>query len=373
MTTSALSVKLESSAASWNSVRTEKLVELFKHYTPTNYTDGGFKTETWTKIKTAFNEFFHLAYNNQQLQSKFAILKKQFSVMKALREQSGFGWDETTSTVTADESVWVSYLAVHSEAAQFKSKGLPNYDSLEFIFSGKVATGKYATTSYTSFISPNASSSNSTPDANVTDLTFGIDSDGIAGATPLEGGAKRILSLDLTGNEKYAISKMTKIASPILTPRAKQTDGIIKLLSEIKSNQVQANAPRRALELFNKFLVENQNDFSAVQKLAIKTKLSKTSAAEVYLSCTSLEEVKEYLAVCAPPTSVTKATTPSTKHYVHDNERGPNMHQYGRNTALGLPLECMICSSNFKENKLCCASEKILRWNYQCVLSKLLC
>jgi Myb/SANT-like DNA-binding domain len=39
-------------------------------------------------------------------------LKKDFAAVKHLRERSGFGWDSTTSRVTATEDVWQKYLEV---------------------------------------------------------------------------------------------------------------------------------------------------------------------------------------------------------------------------------------------------------------------
>ncbi len=71
-------------------------------------------------------------------------LKFQFSIMQLLRDQSGFGWDEATQTVTANDKVWAAYLKSHPEAGQFRNKGLNDYEFLERIFLGKVATGSYA-------------------------------------------------------------------------------------------------------------------------------------------------------------------------------------------------------------------------------------
>lgn len=38
--------------------------------------------------------------------------KEEYKIVKVLREQSGFGWDEATQLVTAPEDVWEAYLAV---------------------------------------------------------------------------------------------------------------------------------------------------------------------------------------------------------------------------------------------------------------------
>ena len=62
-------------------------------------------------------------------------------------DNSGFGVDPRADAPTALKSVWDAMIAAHPSAAQFRNKALPDYDSLEEIFSGKTATGVYAKSS----------------------------------------------------------------------------------------------------------------------------------------------------------------------------------------------------------------------------------
>lgn len=39
-------------------------------------------------------------------------IKKEYSIVKAIREQLGFGWDDTLKIATAPEDVWETYIAV---------------------------------------------------------------------------------------------------------------------------------------------------------------------------------------------------------------------------------------------------------------------
>ncbi|OJA15947.1 hypothetical protein AZE42_13799, partial [Rhizopogon vesiculosus] len=41
-------------------------------------------------------------------------LKKDFTVVKKLREQSGFGWDNTLKIVIAPPDVWEKYINVRT-------------------------------------------------------------------------------------------------------------------------------------------------------------------------------------------------------------------------------------------------------------------
>ena len=64
-----------------------------------------------------------------------------------LMENSEFGKDPNTGGPTACESVWLSIIAVHKEAAQYRYKILPQYEECTYVFTGQGATGKYAKTS----------------------------------------------------------------------------------------------------------------------------------------------------------------------------------------------------------------------------------
>ena len=41
-------------------------------------------------------------------------LRKKYEIVKRLKDQSGFGWDEARQTVTASNEVWDAYLVVSS-------------------------------------------------------------------------------------------------------------------------------------------------------------------------------------------------------------------------------------------------------------------
>lgn len=57
---------------------------------------------------------------------------------------SGFGYDNEHHCLTADVTVWESYLQVHKEAAKWKNKKLPHYEDLCLIFGKDRAQGNKA-------------------------------------------------------------------------------------------------------------------------------------------------------------------------------------------------------------------------------------
>ncbi|KAF8510270.1 Myb/SANT-like DNA-binding domain-containing protein [Gautieria morchelliformis] len=82
-----------------------------------NTSENGFKSAVWQlvvdqlKIMDAMHRKGPLK-TASQVKSRFHRLKKQYKIVKALRLQSGFGWDEGRQMVTAPEEVWEVYIKV---------------------------------------------------------------------------------------------------------------------------------------------------------------------------------------------------------------------------------------------------------------------
>ncbi|KAK1312217.1 hypothetical protein QJS10_CPA07g01184 [Acorus calamus] len=73
--------------------------------------DGGFTSTGWAEVVTAFHTRFpHLGLNKDKLRGRLRTLKKKYSAVKDMMEQSGFGWNPNTNTIEVDISVWESYL-----------------------------------------------------------------------------------------------------------------------------------------------------------------------------------------------------------------------------------------------------------------------
>ncbi|KAF6156990.1 hypothetical protein GIB67_039751 [Kingdonia uniflora] len=67
-----------------------------------------------------------------------------YTILKALLDQSGFGWDDEKHMVTADSYVWDEYLKEHPEAKPMRTKTMSNYHDLDEICGKSIATGQYA-------------------------------------------------------------------------------------------------------------------------------------------------------------------------------------------------------------------------------------
>ncbi|KAK1284955.1 hypothetical protein QJS10_CPB20g00421 [Acorus calamus] len=104
--------------------------------------DGGFTSTGWGEVVTAFlSRFPHLGLNKDKLRGRLRTLKKKYSAVKDMMEQSGFGWNPNTNTIEVDISVWESYLEAHPGAGPYRYVQLIEYEKLQQIFGDTVAHG----------------------------------------------------------------------------------------------------------------------------------------------------------------------------------------------------------------------------------------
>jgi hypothetical protein len=123
---------------------------------PTN--DQGFKKQQWNHIVTEFNRLTNASYSKDRLQNKYSGLKKDYQTFKALKECSGFGWDEVAKLPTAPPATWTAYLARHKDAAKFRTKTFLFFDEMQEILEGNVATGEFTLEHYETPITSSSSS-----------------------------------------------------------------------------------------------------------------------------------------------------------------------------------------------------------------------
>ncbi|KAL5536485.1 hypothetical protein ACEPAF_307 [Sanghuangporus sanghuang] len=74
-----------------------------------------------------------------QVKSHWQKFKSEYTIIKKLRNASGFGWDDECGCVTATEDVWTAYLAVHKNVHKFKTSAFPFYDEIAKLVDGIIA------------------------------------------------------------------------------------------------------------------------------------------------------------------------------------------------------------------------------------------
>ncbi|TFK59051.1 hypothetical protein BDN72DRAFT_906190 [Pluteus cervinus] len=75
-------------------------------------------------------------------QNRYAALKKEFTEVEYLRNSSGFGWDETTSLVQAEASIWEKIVKLKASYNRWKKKAFPLYNDMHSLINGTYATGQ---------------------------------------------------------------------------------------------------------------------------------------------------------------------------------------------------------------------------------------
>ncbi|KAB1216546.1 hypothetical protein CJ030_MR4G002214 [Morella rubra] len=82
------------------------------------------------------------AYTVAQVQGKFNHLcakHREFSTL--FRDQSGFGWNSETNTMTTSEEAWQKHLNKHPKTKVFRNNGYKDYSLLGLIYNNSMATG----------------------------------------------------------------------------------------------------------------------------------------------------------------------------------------------------------------------------------------
>ncbi|KAF8404937.1 hypothetical protein HHK36_009832 [Tetracentron sinense] len=92
-------------------------------------------------VINAIYEKLGISLNKEQVRSRIKRWKKEYLAISTLLDQSSFGWDDTKKMVTADDSVWDEYLKSHSDARPYRTKSIPDFDSLSLIIANDSANG----------------------------------------------------------------------------------------------------------------------------------------------------------------------------------------------------------------------------------------
>lgn len=215
------------------------------------------------------------------MQSEYAAQKKKYKIFTRLRDQSGFGWDELTKCVTAPFEVWEAYIREHSGAAQFRNATLPNFEDLDTLFSGRVATGQFA------------------GNGNITPATNDVEAneEGDEGPTNILGNDAQVV-LDFTVG-----ATPTNVASGNSRPPKRQRVESLKkgrnhaVIAQLQAITHQLEKPSSftvACKMFDDKFTAN---YTVLQKMRLKVELQKGKNAEMFVVCSDEERVA-WIEVC---------------------------------------------------------------------------
>lgn len=271
---------------SWSDSMRNQFIEAMKVAAKGTTCSTGFKTEEWTSITNDFNIRMEMTLTRQQLQNQHTVMKAGYSLFHSYSTQSGFGIDNQTGLVTAEPAAMREYFHAHPKAKEYEFKTLMFYESLHELFSGKVATGKYAvvfTTPPARNLSAAAIGQKRTACDAFDRAPVDEDSDSCDSEEDrqIESGPRR--------NEKPAAAK--EVATPAMKEKSlkeKPMQSVTRLLSTIVTNQkVILDRLPTAVKAFEADFAE---DLTIAQKIRVKMYLGKENNSEIFLLMSALEK-----------------------------------------------------------------------------------
>ncbi|KAJ3723958.1 hypothetical protein C8R42DRAFT_719848 [Lentinula raphanica] len=112
--------------------------------------DSGWKSSVWLLVVDALKaqglDNGPSVKTASKVADRYGSLKQSYSEVKALREMSGFGWDDIEKKVIATEEVWDNLLNVKkfSKYRKWKNKSFPLYNEMAELVDGIIANGEFA-------------------------------------------------------------------------------------------------------------------------------------------------------------------------------------------------------------------------------------
>ncbi|KAJ7824883.1 hypothetical protein B0H14DRAFT_2299490, partial [Mycena olivaceomarginata] len=103
--------------------------------------DSSWKPQIWAYCAADLARTPGSEKTANKCKDQYQGIKKNFTEVHAIRNLSGFGWDEGLKLVTATQDVWDRLLAAHPDYTRWQTTPFPLYDDMLFLVDGIIATG----------------------------------------------------------------------------------------------------------------------------------------------------------------------------------------------------------------------------------------
>ncbi|GJJ06774.1 hypothetical protein Clacol_000970 [Clathrus columnatus] len=160
---------------SWTTAQEATLVGvLLEQMKQGNQAESGWKPIVWTVVVSALEREHPSSIHKQatHCKSQWQRLKGEYKQVKELHGQSGFGWDASKQTVTAEPEVWQSYIQAHPKLAKWRTKAFPLFDDIAMIIGEVVATGQHVFHAKSTKPASPETSDNDEDDPSISSVTF---------------------------------------------------------------------------------------------------------------------------------------------------------------------------------------------------------
>ncbi|KAF9510896.1 hypothetical protein BS47DRAFT_37351 [Hydnum rufescens UP504] len=109
-----------------------------------NQSETGWKSGVYAHVAVALNKILSKggSKNTESIRNQYSKMKGIYKIVAALREVSGFTWDNEVGCKGVDDEIWEKYVKAHPEAAPFCSNGWPWFDDMHTLCCGTIARGQ---------------------------------------------------------------------------------------------------------------------------------------------------------------------------------------------------------------------------------------
>jgi len=122
----------EQSRARWTTSLTKILATLMvEQVHKGNKHNNLFNKKAWKYICDEFYSKTGLKWDKEQLKNRYSVLRRQYTIVKSILDQSDFSWDESTGSITANDEIWAEYIQVCSFIFCFVINKIPKYGAAE--------------------------------------------------------------------------------------------------------------------------------------------------------------------------------------------------------------------------------------------------
>ncbi|CAH2064402.1 unnamed protein product [Thlaspi arvense] len=111
-----------------------------------NRVNNSLSNKAWNFITDEFYKRSGLKWDKEHLKNRFAVLRRQFAVVKLLLARDNFVYDESSGSIIATDEAWDECLKEYPDAEAIRTDGCPIYKQLSQIFAEDPMTnGKHET------------------------------------------------------------------------------------------------------------------------------------------------------------------------------------------------------------------------------------
>ncbi|KAG2329352.1 hypothetical protein Bca4012_021081 [Brassica carinata] len=119
----------------WTSLSTKLLANLIlDQVRKGNTVNNSLTNKAWNFITNEFYTRSGIKHDREHLKNRFALLRREFSVVKLILSRDNFVFDESTGCIIAADEAWDQYVKECPDAEAVRRGGCPVYKQLSQIF-----------------------------------------------------------------------------------------------------------------------------------------------------------------------------------------------------------------------------------------------